>query len=119
MSRTMGYLICSGILAVSFFFYHSAMNRAELALLAADRAEEAAWSVTRCQPIYLAIRPRFGVKWGIPPGLEISAEVYRASDLGKVLQWVEKAGPAAGLALYEERGEKERRINLSWKAKTD
>ena len=90
----------------------------------ADRAEARALEAesrvgAACEPVYMAAWPDIVCEagWkGWRPGAECGLQtvVYRHTDLEAVRARARKVGPRAAMTIYEERGVKERRLELGW-----
>lgn len=70
-----------------------------------------------CEPIWMAAWPEGGcaarLTWP-PVACDVRTAVYRHPDLARVLERVRAGGPRLGLAIFEERGARERPVPLSW-----
>lgn len=90
-------------------------HRAKVAEARAFEAEERAGAA--CEPVYALAYPDGGcaARFTWPPvACAVSVAVYRNADRERVLAKAREIGPRLGVTLYEERGVKERRLELGW-----
>lgn len=103
-------------------YVHISLNRAETALRAIEASQDKILANSPCAPVYAAIR----LDWSCPTGFgwmgglfrvcDPEIEIYRHDDLNRVQKWIQKGG---ALAVYEERGVRERELRLHWDARIE